>query len=69
VVGAVAGQQLLDRPGRLPVQLALALLGGQAADLGRGIGRRLADRPVRVDDHHLLAEREQRPGATGWSAS
>jgi hypothetical protein len=30
--GAVAGQQALDRPGRLPVQVALTVAGGQATE-------------------------------------
>jgi hypothetical protein len=62
-VGAVADQQVPDRPGGLPVQLALALLGSQAADLDRDVGRGAADGPVGVDDHDLRTRREQRPGA------
>lgn len=61
-VGAVAGQQLLDGPGGLPVQLALALTGGQAADLGRNLGRRPADGTVGVDDHDLRAQRYSAQG-------
>ena len=40
-LGAIAGEQLLDGLGGLPVQLALALPSGQAADLGRDVGRRV----------------------------
>jgi hypothetical protein len=36
--------------------------GGQAADLGRDVGRRAADGPVGVDDHDLRAWCVQRPG-------
>jgi hypothetical protein len=61
--GAVAGQQLLDGLGGLPVQVTLALLGGQAADLGCDVGRRAADGAVGVDDHDLRSDRIQRPGS------
>jgi hypothetical protein len=61
---AITGQQLLDGRGGLPVQLALALQGGQATDLGRDVGRRAADGPAGVDDHDHCAQGVQRPGST-----
>jgi hypothetical protein len=61
--GAVAGQQLLDRLGGLPVQVTLAVAAGQATELGCDRGRQAADGAVGMDDHDLRSHRIQRPGS------
>jgi hypothetical protein len=63
IVGTVVGEQALDGLGGLTVKGALAIMGGQAGELGCDLGRGADEGPIGVDDDHVRAERIQRPGS------